>query len=322
MAILEIGLLGFGTVSSGFYHRLEAVKEKIYQRTGFQPVVSKILMREGRGSDLPEAIQKLLVYDINDILEDSKIQVVVEAINGEEPAATYLHEALIRGKHVITANKAALAGKWEALHTAALQGDCFLYYEASVCAGIPLIQTIETISHSDQIISIEGIVNGTSNYILTEMAQRGLSYEQALIQATALGYAEADPSADVDGLDAANKLSILCGLGFDSFVAPIDISKETIRGLEQAELGLKLIASATRVNNGVKANVALKTLSETHPLYAVNGVDNGVVIVTQGIGEIKLIGPGAGSLPTGTAMVSDLFRLAERIADKGGYLYE
>ena len=309
LSSLKIGLLGFGTVSSGFYERLEAVEENIYRQTGFRPIITKIFVREGALSRLPEKIQLLAVTDPEAILNDPDIQVVVEAINGEEPAATYLQTALLRGKHVITANKAALANHWERLSQAAETGGARLFCEASVCAGIPLIQTIKTLAGSDKIHRIEGILNGTSNYILSAMANTQSDYSQALKEAQTLGYAEANPAADVDGWDAANKLSILCGLAFDQPIDPNDILKTSLRHLESAEKGLKVISEAQWVNGRLETAVALKQLAPEHPLYLVDGVDNGIVIHTEGIGQIRLYGPGAGANPTGTAMISDLFQL-------------
>jgi homoserine dehydrogenase len=321
MALLKIGLLGFGTVSSGFYRRLQVVQEKIAKQTGLEPVVEKILIRSGEESRIPVGSEAKIVYEANAILEDPSIQVVVEAINGDEPAASFICKALSEGKHVITANKAAIANHWELIHEAARKSGAKLYYEASVCAGIPLIQVIETLSLSDKILSVEGIVNGTSNYILSAMASEKIDYELALEQAKVLGYAESDPTADVDGWDAANKLSILCGLSFGQIIAPSDIPKDSLRSLKSVEKGLKLVASASFDLSEIQleAAVSLKQLSPEHPLYQVDGVDNGVVIVTEGIGQIKLFGPGAGSDPTGTAMVSDLVQLATAISIQSRY---
>lgn len=313
MAVLKIGLLGYGTVSSGFYKQLEKVSEKIERQTGIKPVVTRILVKAGERQTLPQEVQHIATEQPEVLLKDSEIQVVIEAINGDEPAASFLEEALLQGKQVITANKAAVARHWERLYGASKAGGARLYLEASVCAGIPLIQVIETISKSDNVIQVEGILNGTSNYILTAMAQQGLSYAEALQKAQQLGYAEADPAADVDGWDAANKLSILCGLAFNTPIHPEQLSRASLRDLSQVKPGLKLVASAVKTDNGLKAGVALEQLHSAHPLYCVDGVENGVVITTEGLGTIRLYGPGAGSEPTGTAMVSDLYRLIETL---------
>lgn len=308
METVKVGLLGYGTVSSGFYRRLERVKEQILAETGRKVQVLKVLVREGEIQRLPLEIQEIAVTDFQSILEDSEIQVIVEAINGAEPAATYICNALEKNKHVVSANKAAIACHWERIQKAAENSMGELFYEASVCAGVPIIQVINTLRHSDKILRVEGIVNGTSNYILTTMADEGITYEAALEQAQALGYAEADPSADVDGWDAANKLSILSGLAFNQPLDPAHIQKDSLRLLKTVKKGTKLIAAADCALGSVPS-VQLKELEPSHPLYAIEGVDNGVVIVTEGIGTLKLIGPGAGADPTGTAMVSDLLHL-------------
>ncbi len=308
METVKVGLLGYGTVSSGFYNRLKCVKEKVAKETGKQVIVAKVLVKERELNSLPPEIQKIALTDFKALVEDEEIQVIVEAINGAEPAATFICSALAKGKHVISANKAALACHWDKIHEAAHLGKANIFYEASVCAGIPLIQVIETLKHSDKIISIEGIVNGTSNYILSAMSKEGLSYDDALNQAQVLGYAESDPSADVDGWDAANKISILSGLAFHRPLNPQEICKDSLRGLKSVEMGTKLIATVSCLEEE-PAVVSLKVLDVNHPLYSIDGVDNGVVIVTEGIGTLKLCGPGAGSEATGTAMVSDLFHL-------------
>ena len=308
METIKVGLLGYGTVSSGFHRRLERVKDQILAETGKRVQVLKVLVRDGEIQGLPLEIQKIAVTEFENLVEDPEIQIIVEAINGPEPAATYICHALEKGKHVVSANKAALAGHWERIQKAAENSPGELFYEASVCGGIPLIQVINTLRHSDRILRIEGIVNGTSNYILTAMSDEGLTYETALEQAQALGYAEADPSADVDGWDAANKLSILSGLAFNRPLDPVQIQKDSLRLLNTVKKGTKLIATAD-CSLGSLPSVSLRVLEPNHPLYAIEGVDNGVVIVTEGIGTLKLIGPGAGADPTGTAMVSDLLHL-------------
>lgn len=313
MSIIKIGLLGFGTVSAGFYNRLEAVRANLCQQTGLEARVEKVLVRREEAEKLAQLLEGRLVYDFNDILNDPEIHVVVEAISGAEPAGSYIEAALLAGKHVITANKAAVASRWNQLHEAAESGGAELYYEASVCAGIPLIQVLKTISQSDRIVGLEAIVNGTSNYILTAMAESHAAYEEALSEAQRLGYAEADPTADVDGWDAANKLSILCGLAFGEHLSPQELSRDSLRGLDSAKQGFKLIASAKREGGRLRADVSLVQLSPEHPLYSVNGVDNGVVLTTEGIGQLQLFGPGAGGFPTGTAMVSDLYQLIQKL---------
>lgn len=315
MKTLAIGLLGYGTVSAGFYRQLEKASTQIEAKTGLRPIIKSILVKKGEGQSLPSSVRSKITDVPDEVLNDPEIQVIVEAINGDEPAASFLEQSLRQGKHVITANKAAVARHWHRLQEAAQEGRSRLYLEASVCAGIPLLQVIETISQSDRITALEGIVNGTSNYILTAMKAQDICYQEALDQAQALGYAESDPTADVDGWDAANKLSILCGLAFHEHVHPDRIKKDSIREAVAAP-GLKLIASAATEGASLRTEVKLATLDKTHPLYGVEGVENGVVITTEGLGTLKFYGAGAGAEPTGTAMVSDLYRLAEQLRNQ------
>lgn len=311
MGCITIGLLGFGNVSGGFYRQLETVSHQIEKQFDLKPLVKKILIKRGDASHYGHDIQKRLVYDYEELLSDPEIQIIVEAINGVEPAAGYLERALRNGKHVITANKAAVASKWISLKEASAAGGGKLFCEASVCGGIPLIETLKTLKLSDEVLGIEGIVNGTTNYILSLMANEGIGYDEALGRAQRLGYSEQNPSADVDGLDAANKLSILCDICFDQHIQPENIQRESIRSLKSAAEGLKVIASASVENDRIKTSVALKQLDPSHPLYSVSGVENGVVVKTKAIGQLRLYGPGAGSSPTGTAMISDLIQLIQ-----------
>lgn len=313
MRQVQIALLGYGTVGKGFIEALSQAKCQLRKRFHVDINVKTILVNH------IEKHQELvagyfLTTDFKDILTDDSIEVVIEAISGANPASIYLTAALAKGKHVITANKAALASSWHVLHRAARYTGAKLYYEASVAAGIPIIETLKDISLTDEILSICGIVNGTTNYILSEMAEKGSSYESALMKAQALGYAEADPSADVDGVDAANKLSILCGLCFNQHLPPESIKKATIRQLPYAMRGLKLVATAEKAKEGLVASVELKQLGQEHPLHGVSGVENAIIVRTRGLGEIKLFGPGAGASVTGSAMLKDLSILLQHIA--------
>lgn len=313
MKIIKIALLGYGTVGKGFIDALEAAKTQLTSRYNTKLELKTILVNHREKHLALEVKGYQLTTDFKDILNDSEIEVIVEAISGANPAAIYLTSALARGKHVISANKAALATGWHVLHRAAAHSGAKLYYEASVAAGIPIIETLKDISLADEILSVSGIVNGTTNYILTEMAGSGMSYESALMRAQALGYAEADPSADVDGVDAANKLSILCGLCFFQHIPPEAIKKSSIRQLPYAMKGLKLLATAEKTTSGLTARVELKQLSADHPLHNVSGVENAIIVKTRGLGEIKLFGPGAGGSATGTAMVKDLSILLQHL---------
>lgn len=313
MRVIKLALLGYGTVGKGFIDALEAAKDQLFKRYSTKLELKTILVNHKDKHSALEDMGYNLTTEFKDILNDIEIEVIVEAISGANPAAIYLTSALARGKHVISANKAALATGWHVLHRAAAQSGARLYYEASVAAGIPIIETLKDISLADEILSVTGIVNGTTNYILSEMAEKGISYESALMKAQALGYAEADPSADVDGVDAANKLAILCGICFSRHIPPEAIKKSSIRQLPYAMRGLKLVAVAEKTASGLTASVELKQLSSEHPLHHVSGVENAIIVKTKGLGEIKLFGPGAGGSATGTAMVKDLAILLQHI---------
>lgn len=312
---IVVGLLGFGTVNRGFYEGLERFNDRL-AGSNDQVVVKKILVKDlNRLAEKPPSVRRLCVSRFEEILDDDEIEVVVEAINGAEPAGNYIYSALAKGKHVITANKAALAQNWLKLHEACKGTGAKLYYEASVCGGIPVIETLKTLTKVDEVLSIEGIVNGTTNYILSEMAASSISYAEALKSAQFQGYAEADPSADVDGIDAANKLAILCGICFNAADHPENLPRESIREKRSVSKGEKAIAFAYRSdgNNDVNAGVKVIKLTEDHPLYSVDGVENALIIKLRNLGTLFFKGPGAGSKPTGTAMLMDLAQLLKSI---------
>lgn len=313
MKRIQIGLLGYGTVGKGFHQALKAASKSLNQHFDIELTVSKVLVNHSH--KMPDLTHEgaVVTTDYKAILNDSEIAIIVEAINGAHPAAIYLTAALAKGKHVVTANKAALASAWHVLHRASAKSGAKLYYEASVAAGIPIIETLKHISLADEILAISGIVNGTTNYILSEMSQRGESYESALMRAQALGYAEADPSADVDGWDSVNKLSILCGLCFGNHISPERIARDGIRQLPYAMAGMKLIAEAKRGPAGLEVGVKLRQLTPEHPLYHVAGVENALLIQTKGLGNLKLYGQGAGAEATGTAMLKDVVELLKHM---------
>lgn len=313
MKCINMALLGYGNVGRGFETALSAAKPQLIKQYGVEIKLKTILVNHKEKHQALREQGYHLANDFKDVLLDPEIDIVVEAISGANPAAIYLTAALAKGKHVITANKAALATSWHVLHRAAAKSGARLYYEASVAAGIPIIETLKDLRLADEILSISGIVNGTTNYILSEMAEQGISYESALMRAQALGYAETNPAADVDGIDAANKLAILCSICFSRHIPPESIKKASIRQLPYAMRGLKLVASAEMTESGLSAAVELRQLGPEHPLHHVGGVENAIVVKTKGLGQIKLYGPGAGGNATGTAMVKDLSILLQHI---------
>jgi homoserine dehydrogenase len=296
--VFRIGLLGHGTVGGAFGELLPARAAQIESITGLRPEISGVLTRS-RG-------------DFGEILAGSDL--VVELIGGIEPARGYVLEAMAAGKHVVTANKQLLAQHGEELWAAARQHGVQLRFEAAVAGVVPVIRVLQESLAAAHVERIHGIVNGTSNYILTQMAQTGATYEEALADAQRLGYAEADPSEDVNGKDAAAKMAILARLAFDTPVHLDDVACEGIEHLtgEDMEyarefgLGLKLIGTAERVNGGLSVRVHPAFLYAGHPLASVHGPVNAVTVESEAITEITMSGPGAGGMQTASAVLGDV----------------
>ncbi|MHC5374832.1 homoserine dehydrogenase [Enterococcus sp. LJL120] len=319
---LKIGLLGLGVVGSGVPMILKEHAEKIAQVTGMDISVKTALVRdENEKARQAEKFDIELTTDIDDILNDAEIQVVVELMGKVEPAKTYIEEALKRGKHVVTANKDLLAQHGGKLVKLAQENHCDLYYEASVAGGIPILRTIANSLAADNINKILGIVNGTTNYMLTKMVSEGLSYETALAQAQALGFAESDPTNDVDGIDAAYKMIILSQFGFGMNINLDMVTIKGIRGLPiedvkmAARLGyeIKLIGSAEKQRDSIYTEVGPMLVKREHPLAAVRDEFNAVFIDSSGVGESMYYGPGAGAKPTATSVVSDIITIAKNL---------
>jgi homoserine dehydrogenase len=294
----RVGLLGHGTVGSAFHGLLEERAASIEAAVGMRPEISGVLTR-GRG-------------DFEDIV--SRSDLVVEVMGGLEPARDYILRAMSAGKHVVTANKQVLSQHGEEIYAAARDAGVQLRFEAAVGGVVPVIRVIHETLAAAHVERVHGIVNGTTNFILTEMARTGASYEEALAEAQTLGYAEADPTEDVSGKDAAAKMAILARLAFN---APVHLDQVPCEGIEQLtsddiayaqELGLslKLIGTAERVGGGVSVRVHPAFLYGAHPLAAVNGAFNAVTIESPAITEITLSGPGAGGSQTASAVLGDV----------------
>ena len=321
--VIRIGLLGFGTVGTGVIHVIQNHKQKISHQLGCEIEISKILTKnpevENDRADKP--VTAVLTNDAYEIVRDPDIQVIVEVMGGLDFTKEVIAEALRNKKSVVTANKDLLAVHGPELFQLANTNGCDIYYEASVGGAIPIIRSIKEGLASDQITRIMGIVNGTTNYILTKMAQDGASYESVLKEAQELGYAEANPSSDVGGLDAARKMAILASLGFSMEVTLDDVEVEGITHITAEDLQfsmdlgyeMKLIGLADRVDGKIEVNVAPTLLPVEHPLANVNGVNNAVYVYSDAIGETMYYGPGAGSLPTGAAVVADLMNVIRNI---------
>ncbi|MFC0233190.1 homoserine dehydrogenase [Vagococcus entomophilus] len=319
---LKIALLGLGTVGSGVPLILKEHKEKISQVTGMEILVEKALVRnKAAKAEIAKEYGIELVTDFKEILEDQDIQVVVELLGKIEPAKTYIVQALESGKHVVTANKDLLAQHGSELVAVARKNHCDLYYEASVAGGIPILRTIANSLAADNIHKVLGIVNGTTNYMLTKMVSEKLTYETALEQAQQLGFAESDPTNDVDGIDAAYKMVILTQFAFGMTLHLSDIETKGIRGLalEDIEMAhqlgytIKLIGSSSMLEESVTAEVGPVLVPSNHPLASVQNEMNAVFVDSAGVGESMYYGAGAGAKPTATSVVSDLITTAKNL---------
>lgn len=324
MKQVKIAILGLGTVGAGLWSLLNSNRDAIESSTDTVIQVAGVLVRnkgKNRGVTLPD---DLLTTEIDDLLIDPEIQIVVELIGGIDPAREYVLRALASGKHVITANKALIAQHGAELHRVAEEHGVSLRYEASVCGGIPVITVLQDYLAAETITGIEGIVNGTTNYILSRMTNAGLSYEQALREAQEAGYAEADPSSDVDGHDAHYKLKILTWLanGLDIPLAKIEregitgITAEDIRFAKAHGYRIKLLAVAKTVGETLELRVAPALLPSERALARVDDSFNALVIHGRAIGELTLTGQGAGGLPTGSAVLADLISLIRSQGDR------
>lgn len=307
----KIAVLGYGTVGSGVVEVLETNKESIKKRAGKEIEVKSVLdLRDFPG----DPIQEKIVHNIDDIINDPEIEVVVEVMGGIEPAFTFVKRALEAGKSVCTSNKALVAEHGPELLEMAKQRSLNFMFEASVGGGIPIIRPLNQSLTADEITKITGILNGTTNYILTKMDREGSSYEDTLKEAQELGYAERNPEADVEGYDACRKIAILTSLAYGSTVKFEEIRTEGISRITAADfkyaekLGfvVKLLATSCKKDDKVYAITAPFMINSSHPLYNVNDVLNGIYIHGNVIGNVMFFGAGAGKLPTASAVVADI----------------
>lgn len=317
MKTAKIGLLGFGNVGGGTYKILTENKEIIEERIGVSPEVVKILARSKGKKRFYEAPESIMTVDPDEILNNEDIDIVVEMLGGIEPATSFMLQAMKNGKHVISANKAAIAANYDELVKTAKANNVEFLFEASVAGGIPVLTAITNALQANKFVEVMGILNGTTNYILTKMTEEGLAYEDVLKDAQEKGFAEADPTADVEGIDAANKLSILMALCFDKYVAPdqiptTGISKITaddIKAATEAGKKIKLIGRAVLKDGEVEYSVQPLHLDASHPLAGVSNEFNAVYITGDMVGELMFYGRGAGPLPTGSAVCGDILSI-------------
>ncbi|NLO28716.1 MAG: homoserine dehydrogenase [Actinobacteria bacterium] len=315
--VVQIGLLGFGTIGSSVYRLIQKERDQILEGTGVDLRVKKVL--EIAPSRIPtDAPTGLFTTDFAEIVDDPSIDVVVEVIGGTDAAFDFIDVALRSGKNVVTANKQLLASRGEALFTLAKDERRHLRFEAAVAGAIPIIKVMRESMIAAGLHTVYGIVNGTTNYILTRMHQEEGDYAEILLEAQELGYAEADPTADVGGADAAAKMAILASIAFHSRVtlsnvvyAGIEsITLDVVRHAKELGFVVKLVGAARLIEGKVSVRVFPALLPTNHPLASISGSNNAVFLEGTDIGEIMLMGPGAGGVPTATAVVSDIVSVA------------
>jgi len=321
MRTVRVGLIGLGTVGSGVVEILQRHAADFQRRAGVDVQLVRFADRTtSRFADLglPAAACS---DDWHDVIDDDSVEVVIELIGGTGVAKEVVLAALAAGKSVVTANKALMATAGEEVMEAAEAVGVDIAFEASVGGGIPIIGPLKHSLTSNEIQAVMGIVNGTTNYMLTRMAENGLDYATALAEAQAKGFAEADPTADVDGLDAAAKIAILSSIAFNSRVVMSQVHAEGIRSLAPEDLAyademgytIKLLALARRMPDGIDIRVHPTMIRKSHPLASVNGVYNAIYVIGDAVGETMFFGEGAGSLPAASAVVGDLVEVARRI---------
>ncbi|WP_026883815.1 homoserine dehydrogenase [Clostridium akagii] len=314
---IEIALLGLGNVGKGVWHIFQNNKEEITRRSGYDIEITKILVNDiskERGIDIPVGV---LTTDIEEILSNDNIKIVVELLGGVHPAKDYMLSAIENSKHVVTANKQVIALEGTELLDAARKNGVLLYYEGSVAGGIPILKGIEESLTANKIQEIVGIVNGTTNYILTKMSLENMDFDVALKQAQDKGFAEADPTSDVEAYDAVYKLAILTSLSFGINVDVKDIYREGISNISSLDIKyakefgytIKLLAIAKENNGSLELRVHPTMIPIAHPLANVNDSFNAILIKGNAVGDLMFYGQGAGSLPTGSAVVSDIISI-------------
>ena len=320
-ASLKVALLGCGTVGAEVVRLLHSSADDLAARVGAPLEIAGIAVRRlQKRRDLP-VDDALFTTDAAALVARGDVDIVVEVIGGIEPARTLLLAALGSGKGVVTANKALLAEDGAALHAAARAAGADLYYEASVAGAIPLLRPLRESLAGDQITRVMGIVNGTTNFVLTRMDESGMGFAEALDEATALGYAEADPTADVEGFDAAAKAAILAGLAFHTRVTAADVHREGITEVTAADVAsakemgcvVKLLAIAEKDGNAVGVRVHPAMIPRTHPLGTVREAYNAVFVEGASAGQLMFYGRGAGGSPTASAVLGDLVAVGRNV---------
>ena len=315
---MKAAIMGYGTIGSGVYEVLDKNCKSVEKKAG-EPIEVKYILdlREFPGSP----VEKLVIHDVEQIVNDPEIGIVVETMGGTKPAYEFVKRCLLAGKHVVTSNKALVAANGTELIRIAAEKNISFLFEASVGGGIPIIRPLNSCLTADEIEEITGIVNGTTNYMMTEMTEKGADFNEVLKDAQAKGYAEKDPTADVEGYDACRKIAILTSLVCGQQVDFEDIHTEGITKITPTDIkyaqamgrAIKLLATSKKGPKGYTAIVAPFLLPASHPLYAVNGVFNAIFVHGNVLGDAMFYGSGAGKLPTASAVVADVVEMAKNL---------
>lgn len=321
--VIQVALLGLGTVGTGVYKVMKMQAPEMQQKLGTTLNIKKVLVRNIEKASKKVDDPAILTNDWQEIIQDENIDIVIEVMGGLEPAGTYIKEALLAGKHVVTANKDLIAARGGELLEAAETKNVDLMFEASVAGAIPIIGPLKHSLSANHISEVMGIVNGTTNFILSKMTEEGMDYNQALSIATDLGYAEADPTADVEGYDAGRKVAIMASIAFNSRVTFDDVYTEGITKITAKdicyanELGcvIKLLGVAKNTFEGVEARVHPMMIPKSHPLASVSGSYNAVFVHADAADDVMFYGRGAGELPTASAVMGDVFEVARNMVN-------
>lgn len=315
MAKVIVGMIGLGIVGGGVVRLLAKARHLNLKKVAVRSIDKK--------RDIVPSCE--LTTQVYDVIDDPEVEVVIEVMGGEQPAFDYIRRAIEKRKHVVTANKEVLAKHGPELFQLARENGVTIFFEASVAGGIPLISTMHKGLEANSISTVLGILNGTTNFILSQMEEKQVSFEVALAEAQRLGFAEADPTNDVDGHDVAYKLSILSALAHGRFAKPEDVYREGIRKISAEDIAqakdfgyrIKLVGMTCRSESGNGNSLAVRVhpmlVPLSHPLAAVSGSNNGIVVVGHAVGELTLVGPGAGQMPTASAIVGDTMNLASAL---------
>lgn len=321
MKAVNIGLIGLGTVGSGVVRLIQKHHDDYVEHYGVDLQLKRTCSRSNAEAERLGVLDTFTT-DWHEVVADPEIDIVIELIGGDHPATEIFEEAFRAGKHVVSANKALLGRKMEHLASAAAESGVAIKCEAAAAGGIPVVNALEHNLVANETLTIAGIMNGTTNYILSRMETEGSSFENVLADAQAAGYAEADPTADVDGFDAASKIAILASIGFRTRITTDDVYMQGIRAISSIDMemakefgyAIKLLAIARNTEDGVDVRVHPTMIPRNHLLASVSGAMNAVYVVGDAVGETMFYGAGAGSFPTASAVVGDVMALATPIS--------